>query len=344
MSAARSAVGPFAAVGGSVILWSTAYAASGYVLESGSPAVLSVGRFALALVVLVPLALRRRGFARALASPFAMLLGLTGVSLYYSLTNIGMLFTTAGIAALTSALLPVLTAGFGRVLLGERIPRRAGLGLLIATAGVVVIAAAGLSLDLGLLLCIGAIVSYALYTVLLRRSAVRAAPMGRTDALSLATATSVWGVVFMLPWLLIEALSGTASLPSGAGGILTLLFLGLVVSAPTMVLFNYGAERLPAVVSGVLTAGIPALGYAVAVIAGEPLDPIRALGGGIALVGILIATTGSPTVELDEAAMPEPAEPETQPIPVPPTAELAPPSPFPAPTAPIEIIREGPAD
>ena len=46
--------------------------------------------------------------------------------------------------------------------------------------------------------------------------------------------------------------------------------LALVVTAPTLVLFNYGAERLPAAISGVATAAIPALGYGFALLTGEP--------------------------------------------------------------------------
>ena len=65
-------------------------------LETASPAVLSVGRFAIALLVLVPLAARRPGFLRTLRDPRTILLGLTGVTLYYSLANIGLLFTTPG--------------------------------------------------------------------------------------------------------------------------------------------------------------------------------------------------------------------------------------------------------
>ena len=45
---------PLAAIGISVVLWSTAFALSDIVLQTGSPAVLSVARFLIALVVLAP--------------------------------------------------------------------------------------------------------------------------------------------------------------------------------------------------------------------------------------------------------------------------------------------------
>ena len=303
---------PLGAIGLSVLLWSAAYVVSGWALETGSPAVLSVGRFAIALLVLVPLAARRPGFVRTLRQPRTVLLGLTGVTLYYSLANIGLLFTTPGTAALTAAFLPVLTATAAVIMIRERLSGRTWIGLALATAGVTLVAASGFRVDVGVLLNIVALASYAIYTVLLRRDAGRD---DSPDALVLATATGVWGTALMLPWLGWEAVSGTLAVPSDARGLISILVLALVVTAPTLVLFNYGAERLPAAVSGVATAAIPALGYAFALLVGEPLDPIKAIGGAIALVGVLIATLASPDVEPSPpgSGLPEPADIATGP-------------------------------
>lgn len=293
MTATRRGL-PLVAIGISVVLWSTAFALSDIVLQTGSPAVLSVARFLIALVVLVPFAARRPGFAATLRAPRTVVLGLTGVTFYYSLTNIGLLFTTPGTVALSNALLPVLTTVLAVFVLRERPPLRTIVGLVLATAGVVLVAAAGLSVDGGIILVALGLASYSLYTVLLKQDADRA---GSSDALVLATATAVWGTVLMLPWLLVEVLTGIAAVPSGWPGIGSLLFLGLVVSAPTLVLWNYGAERLPATISGIAIAGIPALGYAFAVLLGETPVPVKVVGGVIALAGIVIATLASPRIE-----------------------------------------------
>ncbi|WP_137843015.1 DMT family transporter [Microbacterium sp. 2FI] len=304
---------PLGAIGLSVLLWSAAYVVSGWALETGSPAVLSVGRFAIALLVLVPLAARRPGFVRTLKQPRTLVLGLTGVSLYYSLANIGLLFTTPGTAALTAAFLPVLTAAAAVAMIHERLSRRTWIGLALATLGVALVAASGFRIDVGVLLNIAALASYAIYTVLLRKDAGRPdAP----DAIVLATATGVWGTAILLPWLAWEAVTGTLAVPTDTRGLLSILVLALVVTAPTLVLFNYGAERLPAAISGVATAAIPALGYGFALLLGEPLDPIKALGGAIALVGVVIATLATPDIEPSPpgSGLPEPADLATGPI------------------------------
>lgn len=306
---------PLAAIGASVLLWSAAYVISGWALETGSAAVLSVGRFAIALLVLVPLAARRPGFLRTLGRPRTIVLGLTGVSLYYSLANIGLLFTTPGTAALTAAFLPVLTATAAVAIIHERLSRRTWLGLILATLGVGLVAASGFRIDVGVLLNIAALAAYALYTVLLRKDAGgHAAP----DAIVLATATGIWGTLIMLPWLGWEAVTGTLAVPTDARGLVSILVLALVVTAPTLVLFNYGAERLPAAISGVATAAIPALGYGFALLLGEPFDAMKGLGGAIALVGVVIATLATPDIEPSPpgSGLPEPAELATGPVPI----------------------------
>ncbi len=278
---------PLAAIGLSVVLWSTAYVTSSFVLGGSSPAVVSVLRFAIALVVLVPLAAVRRGLWTAIRDPRTVLLGLTGVTLYYSFANIGLLFTTPGTAALTAALLPALTAVAGVVILRERVRGRVLVGLILATVGVALVAVAELRLDLGVMLNVVGLTSYAIYTALLRKDA---GTPNTPDALALATATSLWGTVLMLPWLALELITGTARLPASGPEWIAILYLGLIVSAPTMVLFNYGAERLPAAISGVATAGIPAVGYLFAVLLGEPATVLKNIGGLIAVAGIIIAT------------------------------------------------------
>lgn len=71
------------------------------------------------------------------------------------------------------------------------------------------------------------------------------------------------------------------------------MFLGVVITAPTIVLFNYGAERLPAALTGILTAAIPGLGYLFSLILGEPVDIVTVSGGAIAVIGATIAVASA---------------------------------------------------
>jgi drug/metabolite transporter (DMT)-like permease len=140
---------PLVAVGIAVVLWSTSFGLSAEVLRTASPAVLSVGRFVIGLLILVPIAALRPGFTITLRRPSTVLLGFLGVALYYSLTNVGLEFTTPGTAALSNAALPALTAIAGLLILRGRLGLRTIIGLVVATAGKVIVAGSGLGLDLG---------------------------------------------------------------------------------------------------------------------------------------------------------------------------------------------------
>jgi drug/metabolite transporter (DMT)-like permease len=287
---------PLLAQAVAVVVWATTFVVSADALGSTSPAVLTLLRFLIAAGLLLPFAMRRGGMLRALQSRTTALLGFTGVAAYYGLQNLGLLYTTAGTAALLQAALPVATAALGVVVLRERLSGRAIAGLILATAGVALVGSAAPELGLGAVLVVTGVVAYAVYTVVLRRLGDRAEEEGdRTDPgtrepVVLATATALWGVAFLLPWQAWELLSGTASLPSGTSAVLATAYLGLVASGATLLLWTYGATRLPANVSGVLTAAIPALGYAMAVAAGESASAIKTVGGILAVSGAVLAT------------------------------------------------------
>lgn len=316
--AARAGSLPTVAVAISVLLWSTAYVLSAVVLVTASPAVLSELRLALAVPLMWALLLVRRRSAwralrelwAALRRPATAVLGLTGVALFYLPSNLGLSISSPGTAALMSASLPLLTAVFAWAVIRERLTARVALGLVLTTVGIVIACAGASEPGLGAVLLVAGLVSYALYTVLLRRlgpATVSTRGSAPTDALTLATATAIWGAALLLPWVGVEVAAGTARLPAEAGGWLSLLFLALVVTAPTMALYNYGAERVPAAVSGAAAAMVPVLGYVLALLLGEPLVPLRAAGAALAFGGVVLAALPSRAPAVADAEPTTPA-------------------------------------
>ncbi|MFF5626875.1 DMT family transporter [Microbacterium sp. NPDC012755] len=282
-----SSKGPVVALVVATVLWSTGYVLSAWALAGASPAVLSVSRFAVATAVVLPLAIRHGGLRAAILAPRYLLLAATGVTVYYSLANLSLLFTTAGTASLVAACLPVLTVAGARLFLGERVSVRTALGLTAATVGVMVASLTSWSMDGGVILNVLAMCSYAAYTLILRGNT-----HARDSPITIAAVTGLWGSVFMLPWLIWEVASGSAVLTRDAFA--PILALALVVTGPTLVLFTYAAERLPASMTGAAAAAIPPLGYLCALSSGETLMPLKAVGGLIALAGVLVATLPTP--------------------------------------------------
>jgi drug/metabolite transporter (DMT)-like permease len=289
---------PLAAQVVAVSIWATTFVVSSSALATISPGVLTALRFAVAVALLVPMALRKGGLGRVLRAPVAVVLGTTGVAAYYGLQNVGLQSTAPGTAALLQAVLPVATTVLAIGFLHER-PAVAGYaGLALATIGVVLVAAANTTLNWGAVWIVAGVLGYAVYTVLLRRVGA-AHPDGNrlvsslnssTDPIVLAAATALWGLLLLLPWVLWEVFTGRSALPSSPDAISATLYLGVLASGGTLLLWTFGATRVPASVSGVLTAAIPALGYAFAVGAGEQPTWIRTAGGVLAVSGVLISS------------------------------------------------------
>jgi drug/metabolite transporter (DMT)-like permease len=225
-----------------------------------------------------------------------VVLGLTGVAAYYGLQNLGLVHTTAGTAALLQAVLPVATAILAAVILRERPSVGTAAGLVTATVGVALVASAGARFDRGAVLVMAGVLAYAFYTVLLRRQDSRPPnpdlpPGAGSDAAAvvLAAGTALWGLIFLSPWLVWEIVSGQATLSIAPSTTAATIYLGVVASGGTLLLWTYGATHTPASVSGILTAAIPALGYTFAVLAGEHATWAKTAGGMLAIAGVLLA-------------------------------------------------------
>lgn len=290
-------VAPLAALATAVLIWATTFVVSATALATTSPAVLTVLRFALGAAVLVLLAVRRGRLGRVLRVPVTVVLGLTGVAAYYGLQNLGLLYTSAGTAALLQAVLLVATAALAAIVLREQVAVGTLVGLVLATAGVVLVASAGARVDRGAVLVVAGVLAYAVYTVLLRRlgggasfQAAGTNTVSTADPVVLAAGTAVWGLVLLVPWQAWELAAGRSQLPVGTAAISATLYLGVVASGGTLLLWTYGAGRTPASVSGVLTAAIPALGYALAVLTGEQPTWSKTVGGILAVAGVVLAS------------------------------------------------------
>lgn len=134
---------------------------------------------------------------------------------------------------------PFLAALFARLLLGEVVRRRTWLAMLAAVAGVVLMVAPGLALGgaSGTLLALGSAVSFALFSVTLRR--------GRHGD---GTSSVVYGALFsgLIASLLIVAGKGSEGLLIGGRDILACAVMGIVQIGFGMLAFTKGSRHLPA--------------------------------------------------------------------------------------------------
>jgi drug/metabolite transporter (DMT)-like permease len=276
-------------------IWGSSFVVTKLVLDEAGPFTVTVLRFGLGLLVLLPFAYRR-GFSFRLAlEPTFLLFGLTGVALVYGLQTLALIFTSAANTALISAGVPVVAAVLARVLLKEPIPpaRLFGIGLSVLGVGLVSgttpSGANSGAVLLGNALMVGAVVAYGAYAV--QGRALRSGE--RHPAVVATTASFAAGLFFLLPLAAGEVILFDAP-KLGAQGWLVLVYLGAVASALPIFLWNYALRHMPASAAALYINLVPVVGLVSALLFGERAGVVQLVGGALAVAGVLLGDAVPP--------------------------------------------------
>jgi drug/metabolite transporter (DMT)-like permease len=275
------------------LFWSGNFVLGRALHESIPPIALSFWRWAVALLILLPFVLRRvRELAGALRRHWAILslLGLLGVTNFNTFVYIGLQTTTATNAVLLVSATPVLILALSYFLLGQSVRPVQALGVLLSLSGVGAIVTAGeptviadLALNSGDLWILGAVASWALYSVCLRWR-----PQGM-DAPMFLTATVVTGLVPLMPLYLWDLARGSSLSVDGV----TIGAVGYVALFPSVlayVFWNRGVAALGANRTGQFLHLMPVFGTLLSMLLlGERLAMYHFAGIGLIGAGILLA-------------------------------------------------------
>src|SRR5689334_8983195 len=121
-------------------IWGSAFAITKAALAHVPPLTFALLRFLVASAVLCALCYpRRRRLGALLRSGWLtlLLMGLTGITLYYLGYQFGLVYGSATQGAVIQALIPAATAAAAVALLGERLSRQRIAGIGIALLGVI---------------------------------------------------------------------------------------------------------------------------------------------------------------------------------------------------------------
>ena len=292
-SLARARALPIVAAGVAVLLWSSAFAGIAYALRAFTPAELSLLRFGVASLCLLPAvavgAIRlppRRDW------PAVALLALIGMSVYqlclgYALTRI-----PAGSAAVIIALAPGVTAALAAMRLGEKITARMGLGLGVAFFGVILVTVGSgrsVKFEPMALLALVAVVVTSIYFVWQKPL------LARTNALGFTTASIFAGTLGLLPFgLHLPAKLAEVS----AGPLLCGVYLGIVPTVFGYVFWNWALSRAPAAqVSSFLYLQPLLAGVIAWVWLGQKPGTLAMVGAAFALGGVVLTLRGAPAAK-----------------------------------------------
>jgi len=248
------------------------------------PLTLAGARFGIAALVLFAFC-RVRGVSPVYDSR-SVLLGLTGVAAPFALQNVGLQDMDAGTnLLLIEGGVPVLTALFGLAFLKERVGGACLCGIVLGVAGVVAVAVreiTGGSPVRASVLALLSAAAFAAYTVLGRKI------FRGGFSLPVLTGGTAIGTLMLVPFASAEIATG--GLPRlDPGDLWLLLFLGLVGSAVTQLLWAHGMAHLDAAEVGAFGTFIPVAGIAAAALfLGEAVTTTQLAGMALIVAGLTV--------------------------------------------------------
>lgn len=296
-----------ACVVGAVVIWSTSFVATKVALAEVGPLTLGASRFALAAVLAGIVALvfgTVRVVSAADLGRFAVG-GLLGITLYFSLENIGVNLATASDAALVVASYPAITMLLEAGLYRKRLSAKRLSGVALAFVGVNAVlgnaAAASASGEWGSARLLGCAILavtglvWALYSFSTREVVARY-PMP-----TVIFWQTLFGALLFLPVAAFEQVlvGGARWLPSGGFALLSVAHLGVLCSVVAFLLYARGLRGLDASSAVSVMNLVPVLGVLFAVVLlGEPLGLLQVLGGVVVIAGVTLSVRSGGAGEL----------------------------------------------
>ena len=276
---------------GAASIWGGMYVVSKVVLEIIPPFTLVSLRLLLGIITLV-IVLLLRGFPKISRREIFQVIGVgfIGYGISLSLQFLGTKLSTAANGSLVTSATPAFVLLFAWVLLREKITWRRLVALLLATSGVMAVIdprSAQLNPDLffGNLLLFGAAVTWAMYSVLVRKMTQS------LDVLPLSLVAFFGGLPVTIPasvWELNTVGVGTIS-PGVVGGV---LFLGVISTALAMILWNTAFAVLDASAASLTFFAQPVVGTLLGwLFLGERITSLFILGGILISLGLVISST-----------------------------------------------------
>jgi len=292
METNRSHTRAFLMLGLVMLFWAGNSITGRAVRDDIPPFTLALGRWVIAVLVLLPFAARQLWRERAEAKAgwrWVLALGFLGIVCFNGFLYKGLHYTTAANALLLQAAIPAAVMTLDFAVFGGRLGRMHVFGVLVSTLGVVAIVfrgdpAALMELQFGpgdgLVFC--AVAAWSLYTVFLRKRP----PISATSLLLL---TFTIGALAMAPLAAMEAAQGQVVVwsPQVLGAF---AYVGVLPSVVAYFIYNRATGELGAARAGQAITLMPLFGALLsALLLGERLQGYHLVGMALILGGIVLS-------------------------------------------------------
>ncbi|MEO8201441.1 MAG: DMT family transporter, partial [Gemmatimonadota bacterium] len=273
-------------------VWGSTFLITKTTVNEIPPFTLGAIRFLLGSIVLIPIVVAR-GSLKRLHRPFPVasvaLLGLIGIAGFSAAFNNAMLLGSVTQGSLIFAMVPAAVAVASVLFLHERLSSRRITGIALSIIGVVIVVSFGRpgatapNPVAGALCMLGAVITWATYTVIAKR-------LADVDPIVVTAGASLVGALVLLPMAIWELSTRPFPNPTFAGW-MGALFLGVVASGLAYAVYSWALKELDASLVGTLVNLDPIVGVLSAVlILGESLAGWQILGGFAALAGMWLAS------------------------------------------------------
>lgn len=289
----RSLTHPYLLLILTVLFWSGNMVVGRALRDAVPPMSLALARWMLAFLLTLPFAWPHRHTLRGLSRAkwgVLLVLGVLGIGAYNTLAYLALVHTTATNAALLNSFIPIAIIAI-TWFMGHRATLVESIGVAISFGGVMTIVGrgdpavlAGLSLNVGDLWMLGAVLSWALYTIGLRWR-----PAGLHPMALLAVLTMI-GLVVLVPLAGWE-LSQGAQLHLSAASLAGVAYTGIFPAFLGYVFYNRAVGEVGASRGGLFIHLMPAFSTILAtVFLGEIPRTYHFLGIALILSGIWLTT------------------------------------------------------
>lgn len=268
-----------------VLCWSSGFIGIRYTSQEASAFLLLFWRTLLSGLLLLPFAL---AFGpRPSARTLRVQMGFGVIAVFFYLGGFSLAIeqrVPTGLVALISDLLPLAIAALSQPLLGERLSRRQWLGTAIAIGGVLLVSLDSLHFGSAPLwayaLTVGAMLSFALASVLLKKQQATHLPLHQSLCIHSLTGAALFGLCALVAGDgLMPPL--TPSFAFGMG------FLVLIATFATYSVYYTSLRLFPAAkVSAVIYLNPPVTMLWAWILFAEPVTPAMVLGSIITLLGV----------------------------------------------------------
>ncbi len=278
------------------LTWAGNFIVGRYIYDQVPPASLSLWRWLIALVLLLPFtlpALLKERHILLRHWRLLAVLGASGIALFHVLVYLALRHTEAINAALFMSTTPIVIILLSWALFRERVTGLQALGIAASLTGALVLITRGdpelvlgLRFNRGDLYMLIAVPNWALYSVLLRRL-----PPG-LHPLALVATVAGFGLVFLAPvyaWELAQA--GPFAL--NASTVSSVLYIGVFASVIAYVCWNRGVAAVGANRAGLFMHLIPLYSAVLAVaLLGERVRSFHLVGAALIFGGIYLTNRG----------------------------------------------------